>query len=74
MAEPDEKRPRNLRADLYPVEGFALTVDGKFKSQYPEMEGALNVGLELKKKFTVIQVAVYDAAARTRTLVELPEA
>ena len=44
MSEQDEKRPKNLRADLYPVEGFALTVDGKFKSQYPDMEGAMKVG------------------------------
>ena len=73
MSESDEKRPRNLRADLYPVEGFALTVDGKFKSQYPDMAGVMKVGLELKKKYPVIQVSIYDAAAKTRTLVELPE-
>ena len=74
MSEQDDKRPRNLRADIAPVEGFALTVDGKFKSQHPDMAGAMKVGLELKKKFPVIQVTVYDAAARTRTPVELPEA
>ena len=73
MSEQDEKRPKNLRADLYPVEGFALTVDGKFKSQYSDMAGAMKVGLELKKKYPVIQVTIYDAAARTRTPVELPE-
>jgi hypothetical protein len=72
MSEQDEKRPRNLRADLYPIDGFALTVDGKFKSQYPDMASALKVGLELKKKYPVIQVTIYDAAAKTRTPVELP--
>jgi hypothetical protein len=35
---------------------------------------AMKVGLELKKKFPVIQVTIYDAAAKTRTPVELPEA
>ncbi len=73
MGDPEDKRPRNLRADLHPSEGFSLTVDGKFKAQYPDMAGAMKVGLELKKKFPVIQVAVYDAAAKTRTPVELPE-
>ncbi len=74
MSEPDDKRPRNLRGDALPVQGFALTVDGKIKTLYPDLAGAMKVGLELKKKFPVIQVTVYDAAAKTRTPVELPEA
>ena len=74
MSEPDDKRPRNLRASTSPVEGFAVTVDGKIKSQYPALADAMKVGLELKTKFPVIQVTIYDAAAKTRTPVELPEA
>jgi hypothetical protein len=74
MSEIDDKRPRNLRAAVYPVEGFAVTVDGKIKSQFADLEGALKAGLDLKKKFPVIQVTVYDAVAKTRTAVELPEA
>jgi hypothetical protein len=74
MSEQDDKRPRNLRASTSPVEGFALTVDGKFKSQYPDLAGAMKAGLDLKKKYPVIQVTVYDAVAKTRTAVELPEA
>jgi hypothetical protein len=74
MSEPADKRPRNLRGDSFPVEGFALTVDGKIKSQYPVLADAMKVGLALKTKFPVIQVQIYDAAAKTRTPVELPEA
>ncbi|HEY4140517.1 MAG TPA: hypothetical protein VGM57_03835 [Pseudolabrys sp.] len=74
MSEPANNRPKNLRADVFPVEGFALTVDGKIKLQYPSMDEAMKVGLALKSKFPVIQVAIYDAAAKTRTPVELPEA
>ena len=74
MSEPDDKRPRNLRGDAFPVEGFAVTVDGKIKSQYPALADAMKVGLELKTKYPVIQVTIYDAAAKTRTPVELPEA
>jgi hypothetical protein len=74
MSEPVDKRPRNPRGDAFPVEGFALTVDGKIKSQYPDLADAMKVGLALKTKFPVIQVAIYDATAKTRTLVNLPEA
>lgn len=72
--EPEDKRPRNLRGDAFPVEGFALTVDGKIKSQYPVLADAMKVALDLKTKYPVVQVTIYDAAAKTRTPVELPEA
>ena len=65
-----DKRSRAMRADLPPTEGFALQVDGKFKLDYPDMASAMKVARELKKKFPVIQVAVYDAAAKTRTPVD----
>jgi hypothetical protein len=68
-----DKRPKNrTRGDDFPVEGFALAVDGKFKSNYPTSEAAFKVGLELKQKYPVIQVAIYDAVEKTRTIVELP--
>ena len=55
------------------LEGFSLEVDGKSKSQYPTAEAATKAGAELKRKFPVIQVMIYDAAAKTRTLVEAAE-
>ncbi len=74
MSEPADKRPKNTRGDAFPVEGFALTVDGKIKSQYPDLADAMKVAVALKTKFPVIQVTIYDAAAKTRTPVNLPEA
>ena len=50
-----------------------LEVDGKYKTEYQTSEDALKAGLELKKKFPYIQVYVYGAKERTRTLVSLPE-
>lgn len=68
--EEAEERPRNIRPNSYPTEGFSLEVDGKIKSQHPTREAATTTAAELKRKFPVLQVAIYDAAARTRTLVE----
>jgi hypothetical protein len=65
-----EVRPRNIRPNSNPTEGFSLEVDGKIKSQHPTQEAATTIGAELKRKFPVLQVTIYDAAARTRTLVE----
>ena len=65
-------RPKNPSANVLPTEGFVLEIDGKFKSDYKNSADAMKAGLELKKKFPFIQVIVYDAKERTRTLVSLP--
>jgi hypothetical protein len=67
----NESRPRNLKANLIPTEGYGLEVDGRVKSQYETAEAATKVGLELKRKYPQIQVKVFDAKERTRTSVEL---
>jgi DMSO/TMAO reductase YedYZ molybdopterin-dependent catalytic subunit len=68
-----EPRPKNLKANILPTEGYVLEIDGKFKTEYVTSEEALKAGLELKEKYPQIQVKVYDAKKRTRTPVELPE-
>jgi hypothetical protein len=65
-----EERPRNIRPNGYPTEGFSLEVDGKIKALHPTREAATTAAAELKRKFPVVQVMIYDAAARTRTMVE----
>ena len=66
-------RPKNPSANVLPTEGFVLEIDGKFKSDYKTSEDASKAGFELKKKFPFIQVIIYAAKERTRTLVTLPE-
>lgn len=68
-AEMKEQRPRNIPADTGPADGYSLEVDAKVKSQHPTLEAAMNIGAELKRKFPMVQVTIYDAAAKTRTLV-----
>jgi len=65
-----EERPRNIRPNSHPTEGFSVEVDGKSKSQHPTREAAIASAAELKRKFPVLQVMIYDAAERTRTLVD----
>ena len=64
-------RPKNPPSNVRPTEGYILEVDGKFKSEFEKSEAAMKAGLELKKKYPQIQVKVYDAKERTRTMVEL---
>jgi len=69
-ADQEDQRPRNTPPNTVPVEGFSIEVDGKLKSQHATEAAALKIGAELKRKFPVLQVKIYDAVAKTRSLVE----
>ena len=71
---PEEAQPRNItRADLVLTEGFGLE-DGRMKTVFPTLQAAEKKARALKAEFPLLQIKVYDAAEKTRTLVELPPA
>jgi hypothetical protein len=64
--EPQPKKP--LRADRPPTEGFVTVVDGHFKSEFDTVEAAEASGRKLKSAYPMLQIEIYDAAAKVRTL------
>ena len=71
--ELDEPQPRKImRADKAPTEGYSLVVDGHFKSHHDTVEAAEEADMALKHRFQMLQVQVYDAATKTRSMVRLP--
>jgi len=68
----DEVQPRNIqRADVAPVEGFSLVVDGHFKTHYDDQEAAQKAGAELFGRFPMLQILIYDAATKTRSPLQI---
>ena len=67
------EKPTNLRADVMPIDGYVLSVDGKLKSRFQTSEEAMTVGLKLKQDYPVVQVAIFDVAARSYAPATLPE-
>lgn len=49
-----------------PDQGYALEVDGRMKAEFATRDGARAGGQELKKRFPMLRVKVYDAQAKTR--------
>jgi hypothetical protein len=49
-----------------PKLGFALEIDGRLKTEFATKEGAEQGALELKRRFPMLQVRVYEVAAKTR--------
>jgi len=46
--------------------GYALEIDGRLKTEFATKEGAEQGAPELKRRFPMLQVRLYDAAAKTR--------
>ena len=65
-------QPRDIqRADVAPAGGYALVVDGHFKTQFESDAAAQAAAKELLIKYPMLQIAIYDAAAKARTMVKL---
>jgi hypothetical protein len=71
--ETELQEPRKiLRADKAPTTGYSLVVDGHFKSHHDTVEAAEEAGMALKHHFPMLQVQVYDAVTKTRSMVAWP--
>src|SRR6266481_10127966 len=67
----EQPQPRNIqRADIAPSDGYTLVVDGHFKTQFAEEEAAKKAAAELLAKYPMLQVEIYDASSKSRTLVK----
>ena len=65
----DEPEPKKiLRADRPPVEGFVTIVDGHFKSEFQTVDAAEAAGRKLKAAYPMLQIEIYDAVNKVRTL------
>ena len=66
----EEQQPRIQRADIAPSSGYAIVVDGHFKTQFSDENAAKKAAKELLANFPMLQIEIYDGAAKTRTLVK----
>ena len=66
-----QQQPRNIqRADIAPEKGYAMVVDGHFKSQFSEKSAAKNAATELLARYPMLQIEIYDAKTKARTRVQ----
>ena len=67
LTMPKEAQRNITRADLVLTNGFGLEVDGKIKTVCPTLAAAQKRARDLKGP--MLQVGVFDAEKKTRTLV-----
>jgi hypothetical protein len=67
----EQPQPRNIqRADIAPADGFALVVDGHFKTQFAEEGAAKKAATELLARCPLLPVELYDAQSKSRSSVK----
>jgi hypothetical protein len=70
----EDQKPRNIqRADIAPTNGYAIVVDGHFKTQFVEEEAAQKVAKQLLAIYPMLQIEIYDAKSKLRSLVTLEQ-
>ena len=67
----EQPQPRNIqRADIAPTDGYALVVDGHFKTQFVEEGTAKKVATKSLARYPMLQVEIYGALLKSRALVK----
>jgi PP-loop superfamily ATP-utilizing enzyme len=67
----EEQQPKNIqRADIAPNSGYAIVVDGHFKTEFSDQSAAKKAAKELLANYPMLKVGMYDAAAKTRRLIK----
>jgi hypothetical protein len=65
----EEPEPKKVtRADRPPTEGFAMIVDGHFKTEFDTVDAAEASARKLKATYPMLQIQIYDAVHKVRTL------
>ena len=49
-----------------PKTGFALEIDGRLKAEFSTKAGAEQGAMELKRRFPMLQIRIYDASLKAR--------
>jgi hypothetical protein len=66
--------PANRATTEPPTSGYALVVDGQMKTEFKTKDHALKAARDLKSRFPMLQIKVYDAEEKRSEVIELAAA
>jgi hypothetical protein len=66
----EKERPLQWQAD---TERYLLQIDRQTKRSFKTPEAAQAMALEVKARFPILQVSIYDNVSKSRTLVDVPK-
>jgi len=66
----EEERPQQRQPD---TERYQIQIDRQTKRSFKTPEAARSAALEIKSRFPVLQVSIYDSVSKSRTVVDVPK-
>jgi hypothetical protein len=66
----EEERPQQQQPD---TERYQLHIDRQTKRSFKTSEAARSTALEIKSRFPILQVSIYDNVSNSRTVVDVPK-
>ena len=72
--QPPAPAPMRRTTTGLPTGGYALIVDGQVKTEFMTQDRALTAAGELKRRFPMLQIKIYDAENKRSEEIELAAA
>ena len=72
VAKPEQAEEEHPRRQQTDTERYLLQIDGQTKRSFKTPEAAQGMALEIKARFPILQVSIYDSVSNSRTVVDGP--
>ena len=69
-AETEQERPQQPQPE---TDRYHLQIDKQTKRSFKTPEAARSVALEIKSRFPILQVSIYDSVSKSRTVIDAPK-
>ena len=70
VEQTEKERPQQRQPD---TERYLLQIDRQTKRSFKTPEAAQAMALEIKARFPILQVSIYDGVSNSRTVVDVPK-
>ena len=73
VVKPEQTEEVRLQQQQPDTERYQLQIDRQTKRSFKTSEAARSAALEIKSRFPVPQVSIYDDVTKSRTMVDVPK-
>jgi hypothetical protein len=73
VVKPEQTDEQSLQHQQPDMERYQLQIDRQTKRSFKTSEAARSAALEIKSRFPILQVSIYDNVSNSRTVVDVPK-
>ena len=73
VVKPEQTEEERLQHKEPETERYQLQIDRQTKRSFKTPEAARSAALEIKSRFPILQVSIYDSVSKSRTMIDIPK-